>query len=79
MEAVREKTQWPRFAQLTNHESEMKVINPAERNAVVGIKPTAGLTSRAGYAIRLVTDRTSILFGLMCWLVSFQRVRIKTL
>jgi amidase len=24
------------------------VINPAERNAVVGIKPTVGLTSRAG-------------------------------
>lgn len=26
------------------------VINPAERNAIVGIKPTVGLTSRAGYA-----------------------------
>lgn len=25
------------------------VINPAERNALVGIKPTVGLTSRAGY------------------------------
>lgn len=25
------------------------VINPAERNAIVGIKPTVGLTSRAGY------------------------------
>ena len=24
------------------------VINPAERNAIVGIKPTVGLTSRAG-------------------------------
>ena len=24
------------------------VINPAERNALVGIKPTVGLTSRAG-------------------------------
>ena len=27
------------------------VINPAERNALVGIKPTVGLTSRAGYEI----------------------------
>ena len=27
------------------------MINPAERNALVGIKPTVGLTSRAGYAI----------------------------
>ena len=26
-----------------------RVINPAERNALVGIKPTVGLTSRAGY------------------------------
>ena len=26
------------------------VINPAERNGLVGIKPTVGLTSRAGYA-----------------------------
>ena len=26
-----------------------EVINPAERNALVGIKPTVGLTSRAGY------------------------------
>lgn len=25
------------------------VINPAERNALIGIKPTVGLTSRAGY------------------------------
>ena len=28
---------------------DMVVINPAERNALVGIKPTVGLTSRAGY------------------------------
>ena len=27
------------------------MINPAERNALVGIKPTVGLTSRAGYAV----------------------------
>ena len=27
----------------------LPVINPAERNALVGIKPTVGLTSRAGY------------------------------
>lgn len=26
------------------------VISPAERNALVGIKPTVGLTSRAGYS-----------------------------
>jgi hypothetical protein len=24
------------------------IINPAERNAIVGFKPTVGLTSRAG-------------------------------
>ena len=29
-------------------ETDGSVINPAERNAIVGIKPTAGLTSRAG-------------------------------
>ncbi|KAI9796328.1 MAG: hypothetical protein M1835_004319 [Candelina submexicana] len=29
-------------------ETDGSVINPAERNAVVGIKPTVGLTSRAG-------------------------------
>lgn len=27
------------------------VINPAERNAIVGFKPTVGLTSRAGYVL----------------------------
>lgn len=31
----------------------LAVINPAERNALVGIKPTVGLTSRAGYVIVL--------------------------
>ncbi|KAI9703714.1 MAG: hypothetical protein M1836_007484 [Candelina mexicana] len=30
-------------------ETDGSVINPAERNAVVGIKPTVGLTSRAGF------------------------------
>ncbi len=35
-----------RFADLANISV---VINPAERNALVGIKPTVGLTSRAGY------------------------------
>ena len=29
-------------------ETDGSVINPAERNAIVGIKPTVGLTSRAG-------------------------------
>jgi amidase len=29
-------------------ETDGSIINPAERNAVVGIKPTVGLTSRAG-------------------------------
>ena len=32
------------------------MINPAERNAIVGIKPTVGLTSRAGYVINRVVD-----------------------
>ncbi|MCJ1255278.1 hypothetical protein MMC24_003094 [Lignoscripta atroalba] len=31
-------------------ETDGSVINPAERNGLVGIKPTVGLTSRAGYA-----------------------------
>jgi amidase len=30
-------------------ETDGSVINPAERNSLVGIKPTVGLTSRAGY------------------------------
>lgn len=30
-------------------ETDGSVINPAERNGVVGIKPTVGLTSRAGF------------------------------
>ena len=29
-------------------ETDGSVINPAERNSIVGIKPTVGLTSRAG-------------------------------
>lgn len=29
-------------------ETDGSIVNPAERNAVVGIKPTVGLTSRAG-------------------------------
>ena len=29
-------------------ETDGSIINPAERNAIVGIKPTVGLTSRAG-------------------------------
>ena len=31
-----------------NYSANSSVINPAERNALVGIKPTVGLTSRAG-------------------------------
>ena len=35
------------------------VINPAERNALVGIKPTVGLTSRAGYNSPISTSTAS--------------------
>jgi amidase len=35
-------------------ETDGSVINPAERNSLVGIKPTVGLTSRDGYAYELV-------------------------
>ena len=40
----------------TEHIIPTIVINPAERNAVVGIKPTVGLTSRAGYAMVLAVS-----------------------
>jgi amidase len=30
-------------------ETDGSIINPAERNSICGIKPTVGLTSRAGY------------------------------
>lgn len=32
-------------------ETDGSVINPAERNGIVGFKPTVGLTSRAGYVV----------------------------
>ena len=38
----------------------IKVINPAERNALVGIKPTVGLTSRAGYAFPMANARITL-------------------
>lgn len=34
-----------------------RVINPAERNAIVGFKPTVGLTSRAGCVSGIVCSR----------------------
>jgi amidase len=37
----------PRFIS-TRADSYLQVINPAERNSIVGFKPTVGLTSRAG-------------------------------
>jgi amidase len=36
------------FAFALGTETDGSVINPAERNAIVGLKPTVGLTSRAG-------------------------------
>ncbi|KAL8808966.1 MAG: hypothetical protein Q9200_003855 [Gallowayella weberi] len=44
-------------------ETDGSVINPAERNAVVGIKPTVGLTSRAGVVPESIHQDTVGTFG----------------
>lgn len=44
-------------------ETDGSVINPAERNAVVGIKPTVGLTSRAGVVPESLHQDTVGTFG----------------
>jgi amidase len=44
-------------------ETDGSVINPAERNAVVGIKPTVGLTSRAGVIPESIHQDTVGTFG----------------
>ncbi|OCL12004.1 glutamyl-tRNA amidotransferase subunit A [Glonium stellatum] len=44
-------------------ETDGSVINPAERNAVVGIKPTVGLTSRAGVIPESAHQDTVGVFG----------------
>ncbi|KAL8685697.1 MAG: hypothetical protein Q9218_007594 [Villophora microphyllina] len=44
-------------------ETDGSVINPAERNAVVGIKPTVGLTSRAGVIPESLHQDTVGTFG----------------
>ena len=44
-------------------ETDGSVINPAERNAIVGIKPTVGLTSRAGVVPESVHQDTVGCFG----------------
>lgn len=44
-------------------ETDGSVINPAERNAVVGIKPTVGLTSRAGVVPESLNQDTVGSFG----------------
>jgi amidase len=44
-------------------ETDGSVINPAERNALVGIKPTVGLTSRAGVIPESVHQDTVGTFG----------------
>lgn len=54
-------------------ETDGSVINPSERNALIGIKPTVGLTSRAGYvSVSALTDSTDML------VLSLSRI-IKTL
>ncbi|KAI7283593.1 amidase family protein [Hortaea werneckii] len=45
-------------------ETDGSVINPAERNAVVGIKPTVGLTSRAGVVPESLNQDTVGCFAL---------------
>ncbi|KAL8708171.1 MAG: hypothetical protein Q9220_006932 [cf. Caloplaca sp. 1 TL-2023] len=45
-------------------ETDGSVINPAERNGVVGIKPTVGLTSRAGVVPESIHQDTVGTFGL---------------
>ncbi|KAH8901440.1 amidase signature enzyme [Thozetella sp. PMI_491] len=44
-------------------ETDGSVINPAERNAIVGIKPTVGLTSRAGVIPESTHQDTVGVFG----------------
>ncbi|KAF2034041.1 glutamyl-tRNA amidotransferase subunit A [Setomelanomma holmii] len=44
-------------------ETDGSVINPAERNALVGIKPTVGLTSRAGVIPESIHQDTVGTFG----------------
>lgn len=44
-------------------ETDGSVINPAERNAIVGIKPTVGLTSRAGVVPESLNQDTVGVFG----------------
>ncbi|KAL8705192.1 MAG: hypothetical protein Q9201_001692 [Fulgogasparrea decipioides] len=44
-------------------ETDGSVINPAERNAIVGIKPTVGLTSRAGVIPESLNQDTVGTFG----------------
>lgn len=44
-------------------ETDGSVINPAERNAVVGIKPTLGLTSRSGVVPESLNQDTVGTFG----------------
>ncbi|KAL8767687.1 MAG: hypothetical protein Q9209_005867 [Squamulea sp. 1 TL-2023] len=44
-------------------ETDGSVINPAERNAIVGIKPTVGLTSRAGVVPESIHQDTVGTFG----------------
>lgn len=44
-------------------ETDGSVINPAERNAIVGIKPTVGLTSRAGVIPESIHQDTVGCFG----------------
>jgi amidase len=44
-------------------ETDGSVINPAERNAIVGIKPTVGLTSRAGVIPESIHQDTVGTFG----------------
>jgi amidase len=44
-------------------ETDGSVINPAERNALVGIKPTVGLTSRAGVVPESIHQDTVGTFG----------------
>ena len=44
-------------------ETDGSLINPAERNAIVGIKPTVGLTSRAGVIPESLNQDTVGVFG----------------
>ncbi|KAL8788974.1 MAG: hypothetical protein Q9213_001383 [Squamulea squamosa] len=44
-------------------ETDGSIINPAERNAIVGLKPTVGLTSRAGVVPESVHQDTVGTFG----------------